>query len=106
MPLFDKQEGHCLRISTQVVKWPERGDVRRVTDTVAWMEYVLWRPGLTKTGSAISQESGLVRFVMDRAYRNCPKIVIGCKVVCLPGFPQKVCRSGSDLDSPNHMIRI
>lgn len=24
---FDKQEGHCLRISTQVVKWPERGDV-------------------------------------------------------------------------------
>lgn len=34
MPLFDKQEGHCLRISTQVVKWPEQGDVRRVTHAV------------------------------------------------------------------------
>lgn len=43
MPLFDKQEGHCLRISTGVVEWSERGDVRRVTDTVAWMEDVLWR---------------------------------------------------------------
>jgi len=42
MPLFDKQERHCLRISTQVVKWPERGDVQGVTHTVAWMEYVLW----------------------------------------------------------------
>lgn len=25
MPLFDKQERHCLRISTLVVKWPYRG---------------------------------------------------------------------------------
>lgn len=40
MPLFDKQEGHCLRISTLVVKRPERGDVRRVTDTGHWMEDV------------------------------------------------------------------
>lgn len=42
MPLFDKQEAHCLRISTQAVKWPEWGDEQRVTDTVAWMDYVLW----------------------------------------------------------------
>lgn len=70
MPLFDKQVGHCLRISTEV-KWPERGDVRRVTDTVAWMEDVLWSwdppSPVLQSGS---QESGLVRFIMDRAVQN------------------------------------
>lgn len=47
MSLFDKQEGHCLRISTQVVKWPEQGDARRITDTLSWMVDVLcnWKPG-------------------------------------------------------------
>lgn len=73
MPLFDKQAGRCLRISTQVVKWPERGDVPRVTDTAAWMEYVPWSRDHPRPSSAISQESGLVRFVMDSVNRNCPK---------------------------------
>lgn len=38
MPSFDKQAGHCLRISTEVVKWPEQGDEWRVIDTVAHMQ--------------------------------------------------------------------
>lgn len=66
MPLFDKQKGHCLRISTQIVKRLERGDVRRVTDTVDGGHAV--DLGLTQTGSAISTESGLSKF--DSAYRN------------------------------------
>ncbi len=54
MPLFDKQEGHCLRISTHVVKWHEREDVRRVTDWMAWDggRAVELRP---KIGSAIRE---------------------------------------------------
>ena len=61
-------------------------------------------PGSPETGSAISQETGLVRFVMDSVNGNCPEIFMARKVVCLPGFPRKVvsCRSGSthsDLDS-------
>lgn len=47
MPLFDKQEGHCLRISTQVVKRPELRDVRRVTDTVDRGGHAV-DPGLTR----------------------------------------------------------
>lgn len=73
MPLFDKQEGHCLRISTQVVKWPERGDVRRVTDPLAWMEDVLWSRDPRWVLQSESQECSLVRFVMNGAKRNHPK---------------------------------
>ncbi len=73
---------------------------------ILWMEDVLW--SWDKTGSAIRESR--VWFVMDRAYRNCPKIFICCEVFCLPGLPLKAvsCRSGStqrDLDRPNHKIR-
>lgn len=86
MPLFDKQEGHCLRISTQVVKWPERGDVQGVTDTVALDGVRAVEPGLTKTVSAISQESGLVRFVMGRANKNCPRYLLVVKCFVFQDF--------------------
>lgn len=91
MPSFDKQEGHCLRISTQAcqVAWCEEGHRYCGPDGGRAVELG------PKIGSAIKKSK--VRSVMDRAYGNCVKIFIPCKVFCLPGFPLKVvsCRSGS-----------
>lgn len=55
-----------------------------VTDTVALDGVRAVELGLTKTGSAISQESGLVWFVMGRINRNCPKYVLVVK--CLSSW--------------------
>lgn len=47
----------------------------------------------TRRGSAFSLESG---FVAGIPYRKRPKIFLGCKVLCLPGFPLKVFSVTSD----------
>lgn len=100
MPLFDKQVGHCLRISTEV-KWPERGDVRRVTDTVAWMEDVLWS---WDPPSPVLQSESRVRFSPVYNGQSCPKYLFVVKCFSFQDFLLKVvsCRSGSTQRHPNH----
>lgn len=57
LPLFDKQEVHCLRISTRVVEWHVREDVTGATDTFGLDGGRAW---VVQTSSAVTSESHLV----------------------------------------------
>lgn len=80
---FDKQEGHCLRISIQVVKWPERGDGKEGHRYCGLDGGRAGELGLTKTDS---WEFASVHFAVDVTYRNRPKYLLVVKCFVLQDF--------------------